>query len=88
MGRDIIHQIIMQGGKVRNIQDKKRHGATDKASQWARQGKARQGKRQGKSRQEARQVKARGKASQGKGQGKSRQRARQVIKARDKARLG
>jgi hypothetical protein len=42
MGRDIIHQIIMQGGKVRNIQDKKRHGATDKASQWARQGKARQ----------------------------------------------
>jgi hypothetical protein len=54
--------IIRQGGKVRNIQDKKRHGASDKASQG-------QGVRQGKSRCKARQgtsqVKARGKASQG-----------------------
>ena len=64
------NNIIRQGGKVRNIQDKKRHGASDKASLGVRQvkarGKASQGKRQGKSRQGAKRVKVRGKASQGK----------------------
>jgi hypothetical protein len=66
------NNIIRQGGKVRNIQDKKRHGASDKASLGVRQvkarGKASQGKRQGKASQGkgAKRVKARGKASQGK----------------------
>jgi hypothetical protein len=53
------NNIIRQGGKVRNIQDKKTQGASDR-------GKARQVKGQGKSRQGAKRVKVRDKASQGK----------------------